>query len=640
MRINKETRDKIIAQSLREIEFSRTYKQGKVTNWQKNEKLLYGKKEKTDDARANIELGRMAEFVHTLLSKVDNPLEFKFHKRKVSQKQRVERLNSLRAYDAQRDDWNIKDVVGKKQAIVYGRAIYCYYADAPDGYYQPHLENVDVYDFLIDPSAGGIDLEKAMYMGRYGVVKTREQLRYGVKNGYYLRTETNELLQGATNATERPTEEQNKQPRQTDQGVWTSNREISSNEKYKFWEWYTTYDGDRYYVCMTNNGQAIRVEKLNEIFKSNLFPFWSYAAFPDLTEFWTPSYCDYVREIFMAQSVAINQMYDNNEMINNPTKVVNINSIESLADLKYRKGGNLVRTKNNIDADKAVQFLRVPSIDTPIKVYQLLDTIQEKASGVTAASKGLAEEDKVGIYEGNAQNSADRFGLFNKTYSWGYRRFAKLYENGVRENLTKKVAVDILGPDGVEVHEIGYSDIFRKNDEFSVMVEASNAETALSEVEKRTKIAFLNSQMANPTQNQKKAYELQAQIAGFDDETIKQLMDTSEFGDSSLMSEADRDIEMILDGKPIKPNLSATSAYMQRFVDYMNDNEENISENQFMRLVAYVEEIKPIIMRNMARAVNNSVLNPQNTLESAMARPSTQDAVLRDMNNQQVINQQ
>ena len=38
----------------------------------------------------------------------------------------------------------------------------------------------------------------------------------------------------------------------------------------------------------------IRVEPLSEIFESNLYPFWTWAAFPDLTEFWTPSYCDYV----------------------------------------------------------------------------------------------------------------------------------------------------------------------------------------------------------------------------------------------------------------------------------------------------------------------------------------------------------
>lgn len=636
--INKQTRDKIVAQALTEIQFARTYKQGKIQNWQKNEQMLYGRKQKGDESRANIELGRMHEFVHSLLSKVDNPLIFKYIKRKPSQKKRVERLNSLRAYDAQRDNWDIKDIVGKKQAIVYGRAIYCYYAESPDGVYRPHLENVDVYDFLVDPAVGGIELDKAMFMGRYGVVKTREQLKRGVKDGYYLKYETQNLIDGASNADEKNQEEVNKQPRQTDQNVWTVNREITGSDKFKFWEWYTTYDGTRYYLCMTNDGDVIRVEKLSDIFDSDEFPFWSYAAFPDLTEFWTPSYCDYVREPFMAQSVSINQMFDNAEQINKPQKVVNVNAIESLAELKYRRDG-IIRTKGNVDADKAVQMLRVPAIDTPIKVYQLLDVIQEKASGVTAGAKGLSDEDKVGIYEGNEANAADRFGLFNKSYSFGYHRFSKLYEQGVREHLKKKVAVDILGADGVEIEEIGYSDIFRKQDTFSVMVEASNSEASLSTVAQRTKIAFLQAQTANPIQNQKKAYEVQAQIAGFEDDQIKQLMDTSEFGDSDVMSEAERDIEMLLDGKTVKPNRVANTAYLQRFVDYTNDNAEDISESQLMRLIAYMEEVKPIVMRNMARAVTMQAMNAPNTMDSSMARPSTQDTVIAEMG-QQPVNQQ
>ena len=62
--------------------------------------------------------------------------------------------------------------------------------------------------------------------------------------------------------------------------------------------------------------------------------------------------------------------------------------------------------------------------------------------------------------------------------------------HGVDEHLTKKVAVDILGPEGIEVEVIGRTDIFRKNDDFAVIVEASNVELALSEQKKRTMGAF------------------------------------------------------------------------------------------------------------------------------------------------------
>lgn len=595
--IRKEIRNKISTQALEEISFSRTVKQGKITNWHKNEDLYYAKKFKSQDSRANVDLGRMQEFVHTLLSKIDNPLVFKFTKRKSSQYSRVKKLNALRAYDSERDNWDIKDIAGKKQAILYGRAVYCYSAESINGY-KVNLENVDVYDFLIDPSAGGLDIENAMFMGRYNIVKTKEELKQGVKDGLYIKTEVEELIRGTGNASEETQEEINKSNRTYGTKVNNDEKEAETQSKFKFWEWSTTYEGERYYVLLTDNGKAIRVEKLKDIFESDMFPFWTWAAFPDLSEFWTPSYADYVREIFMAQSVSINQMLDNAEQINKPQKIVDVNAIEDMARLKYRKEGVIEVTG---DVTKAYRTVETPSIKTPIDVFNMLEQIQEKASGVTAASKGIAEEDKVGIYEGNAANTADRFGLLNKSYSFGYKRFAKLYEWGVREHLNKKIGIDILGADGVELEEVSRRDIFWKDDTFGVMVEASNAELMLSEGEKRTKIAFLASQGANPVQNPSKAYEIQASIAGFSDEEIRQLTDMQEFGDADLIAEADRDIEAILDGKDIKPNQHANVAYQQRLVDYAADNEEAIDAETFKRLALYLESIKPIIQKNVAR---------------------------------------
>lgn len=604
------TRQEIISQALDEIQFARIYKQGKVGNWKLNEQLYYSRKNISLESRANVDLGQMASFVHTLLSKIDNPLTFKFIKRKDSQLKRVKYLNALRVIDQKSDNWDIKDIVGKKQAIIYGRAIYSYFAESENGY-QSHLDNVDVYDFLIDSSGGGIDIERAMYMGNYGVVKTKSEIKAGIKSGIYLKTEANRLLEGSGNATESNQEQTNKQNRTYDTNVNSQQKQIYNPDKFKFWQWFTTYDGERYYLLLSEQGgTAIRVEKLSDIFASNLFPYWTWAAFPDLTEFWTPSYCDYVREIYMAEAVSINQMLDNAEQINKPQKVVNIGAIENLAELKYRRDG-YIKVKKDFNVEQAVQTIKVPSIDTPIKVFQLLDGIAEKASGVTAGAKGVSDEDKVGIYEGNQANAADRFGFLNKSYSFGYNRFAKLWEAGVREHLIKKVAVDILGPDGVEIIDVSRRDIFRKGDDFGVIVESSDAEIALSEVEKRTKLTFLSNNAQNPIQNPMKAYEISATIAGFDEETIRQLQDTSDYGDAGLMSEAERDIEALLDGEKIQPNQSANTAYKQRFVDYLRDNQEKISLEQFTLLTEYVLKLDPIIYRNMVSNANNLLFKQQ-----------------------------
>lgn len=629
MAINYELREKITKQALQELEFARRYKQGKISNWKINEDLYYSKKVPSADSRANVDLGQMSSFVHTLLSKIDNPLVFKYVKRKESQLKRVKYLNALRVTDQQANDWDIKDIAGKKQAIIYGRAIYSYTAESPDGIYKSCLDNVDVYDFLIDPSAGGIDIEKAFYMGRYGVVKTRSEIKKGVKDKVYLKTESDKLLQGKGNSDETIQETTNKENRTVNTDAWNLKKEIGNPDKFKFWEWYTTYEGTRYYLLLNEVGStAIRVEPLSEIFESNLYPFWTWAAFPDLTEFWTPSYCDYVRDIFMAQAVSINQLIDNAEQKNKPQKMVNVGAVKNLAELKYRRDG-YIKVKDGVDLNQAVQVMEVPSITTPIDVFNLLDGIQEKASGVTAGAKGMSDEDKVGIYEGNQANSADRFGFLNKSYSFGYKRFALLWENGVKEHLVKKVAVDILGPNGVEVMEVSRRDIFRKGDKFGVMVESSNAETALSETEKRTKIAFLNSQANNPIQNPQKAYEIQASIAGFEEDTVRQLLDTSDYGNAELMSEAERDLEALLDGEKIAPNQNANTAYKQRLVDYLKDNMENMEYEQFVLISEYILSLEDVINRNMVAQANATLFkqkmaqlsNPSPELTPSGAKP-------------------
>ena len=310
----------------------------------------------------------------------------------------------------------------------------------------------------------------------------------------------------------------------------------------------------------------------------------------------------------MAQDVSINQMLDNAEAINKPQKIVNVGAIENLAELKYRRDG-IIKTKGDFDANRAVQFVQTPSINTPIQVFNILEGIQEKASGVTAGSKGVSDEGgKVGIYEGNQAAAADRFGLLNKSYAFGYKRFARLYERGVRDHLVKRVAVDIMGPDGVEVQEVKRSDIFRKNDEFGLLVEASNAQELLSMQDKRAKINFLRSHGGNQIMNQKKAFEIEASIAGFDEDAIEQLMDVSYFGNSELISECDRDIESLLDGEQIRPNRAANNAYKQKMVNFLKDHEEDMNEKQFAMVVEYINSLEPVIMKNEARSLQNELL--------------------------------
>jgi hypothetical protein len=634
-----------------ELDTARLHKQGKVPNWKKNESMYYGQKQPGDDSRANVDLGRMQEFVHTLLSKIDDPLVFEYKKRKLSQERRVARINAVRDYDRDRDNWDIKDIVGKKQAIIYGRAVYHYTASSLQGY-QPHLDNVDVYDFQIDPNVGGIEIENAFFLGRYGVIKTRQELEKVAKSrekSKYDKQAIKDLLAGGSNRTDNTREELDKRNRRyanQQQRVY----EHYDDDVFVFWEWYTTFNGKRYYVLYNEqSNKAIRVCPLTDLFSSNLWPFWSFASFPDLTEFWTPSYCDYVREIFLAQNVSINQMLDNAEQINKPGKLINASAIPDKAQLKYKRGGNVVEVAGNVPINQAVQMIETPSIDTPLKVYDALEGIQDRVSGVTAAASGVSDtQGRSTIYEGNMQNVADRFGLFNKSYKFGHKRFGKLYEYGIREHMTRKTAIEVLGPDGLDIEMISKFDIFRKNDEFALMVISTNAEVAQSEQKKRAQAAYLSSLMNNPQVNQKEVIQQLGLITGVDQDTIRRLLEVNDFGEAELISEASRDIEDLMDGKQVFPNRRANAAYKQYIVNFLDDHfpgrPNGITTEEWDRIAQYVAQLDQIIVGNTIRQAQEmgrqgleaGVQNPEQQAQGgAMIQPGPAQP-MQDVINQNV----
>lgn len=631
--IPKVLRDKIRDQALKEIQFARTYKQGAVWRWWRNENQFYQRKwnganngywpenisngplngsQTNAESRANVNLGKMRSFVRSILGKIDTPLTFTFKRGSMADLKKAMLLNALKERDADLGDWDYKDLAGKMQLVLYDRAIFAYYADSYQGYCS-HLENVDVYDFLIDPAGGGLDLDKALYMGRYGVRKTKQQLKEGVKEGLYIKTEANTLIAGAGNLGDvTPQEEVNKENRYSYIGS-PANRTLTDTNIYDMWEWYTTYEGKRYYLLLSENGGvAVRVCELTDIFRKDdklgdaPWPFWSYSSLPDLTEFWTPSYADGVSEVFMAQDVSINQMLDNADRINKPQRKVDVSAIENLADLIYRRNG-IIRFKQGKNVNESFQVVETPSIDTPLKTYDKLEQIQQIESGVTASSKGQSDEDKVGIYEGNIAQLADNYSLLNKSYSRGYKRFAKLYWYGIEDHLTKKVAVKILGPKGLEKTVfVGKRDIKPQSD-YEVLVESSNAESQSDNVDKKNKISFLAQYRASPMVNQKVIFETEAGIVGFTSDEIRSMLDVQDAGTAEVISEAERDIEELINGNIIEPNMVANVAYANHILDYMKDHEEDMDGDTFMLFVDYMQRIEPVVARNMATNLTNTL---------------------------------
>lgn len=607
--IKKSIRDEITNQCLKEIEFDRQAKQAKMVNWWKNEDLYYSKKDKNiDSERANVNLNEAQSFVTTFLSKINLPFNFKYVKGEEADLKAARRANALKDKDMKLGRWNYKVMLARIQLIIYGRYIFEYHASSEGGY-KSYLTNTDVYQFLIDPSCGGDDIEKAFHLGRGNIIKSKYDLEAGVKSGKYLKQEVKELISGNGNLDDLTQEDSNAKNRWSAL-LFNQTRILQKPDQWKFWEWYTTYEGVRYYVLITEQGgKAIRIVPLKEIFKSGRYPFFTAAAYPDLTEFWTPSPLDGVREAIYAKQTSINQMLDNGEAINRPMKAFDIGAIKNPALLKYRKDG-LIPVKSGVDVEKAVKFFPTVPITTAVEVYDKLDQIIGLNSGVTPSTKGQAQEKEVGIYEGNQVALNDRFSLFSDAESDAQQRFAELYLAGLDEHLKTKVAIEMIGIDGVEFEEVTKKDISR-NRPFDVMVITAGTEEKMETTIKKNKLTFLSSKSADQSgiYNKKVLAEMEAEIAGFSHDDIKAMTDTKNDENADLMSECAQDIQDLLNGETVIPNELANTAYLQKMRDYMKDQQVYMLKHPDIakKIFAYMDAIQPIIDRNMQEELDKTL---------------------------------
>lgn len=168
--------------------------------------------------------------------------------------------------------------------------------------------------------------------------------------------------------------------------------------------------------------------------------------------------------------------------------------------------------------------------------------------------------------------------------------------------MTNKIAIEMIGLNGVEYKEVTKRDIKRKKN-FDILVSTAGSELSMEATEKRNKLTFIQNNKQNPIFNPKLLAEMEATIAGFNIDEVKAMLD-KDYGNSELMSECARDMQQIIAGKTIKPNQAANTAYAQKLLDFIRDNEENLNDEVVGNLMIYFEDIQPIIMRNATRNMN------------------------------------
>jgi hypothetical protein len=191
----------------------------------------------------------------------------------------------------------------------------------------------------------------------------------------------------------------------------------------------------------------------------------------------------------------------------------------------------------------------------------------------------------------------------NKSYAEGYYRFAVLHKEGVMQDLKKKTAVQILGPMGLEIEMVTSRDLKPYQNDYDILVESSSAEAQTNAAESKNKITFLSVYKGDQTINQKVLFETQAAIAGVDDDTVKRLLDTSDYDAIEVIAQADEAFQLLIGGHKAPLYKDANTAFLQRLHDLSDKFDHELTPEQHAVVFAYIEQITPIVEQNAARSV-------------------------------------
>ena len=622
--LDKTLADKLVSIAVLQVQTASKFKQKRMEDIAQNEEYYYGKKRKTLKGRFSLNLPVMSGFVDTLLSKIDDPPVVNFGYTDLADLKRSLKVNSAWKIDSDTNhgNWNFKDRCEKKLAIFSGRGISKYFADS-DPKYKSHLEVVDHNNFLCEPKGGG-HLSNHSFMGETNIWKTGHDLKNG---DIYKQTQVAELLNALNTEDFKQNEDLYKEAteRYDSLGLDIKSNTYVGVPTVRFIEWYMTHEGQRYYLLFEySTGIWVKAHKLVDVFESDIYPYTSWATNPDAFNFWSKAPADDARPLCEIMDVLFTQTINNRQKINAGMRGYDFEAVPDPSQLEYRPDGliefKLAPGKRIHDA---VYEFKTEGLDGTIDLIGIVDSFLGRKTGVTSDIQGAAEEDmKVGVYFGNLQQVADRLGLFNKSYKEAWAEKGLRYWHGLKEHLTEKMAVKMIGSRGIEWDDLTKEDL-RPITEFDITITGGSSEERLNEMQKREKKESLLLIQKDPDLKlQVNLKWLLTQIlttGGYEEADIKMAADKENEGNLELFSEAEQAIQDILQDREPQINRGANTAFIKYIMDFAldkidfqdkeSDDKELKKKEWYMKLMNYAEAHLMIAAENMARMANIMALN-------------------------------
>ncbi len=632
--VGKLIRKKIVDQSVQQLRTSRIFKRARMTQVKENEDLYHGIVEKSIRNPFNECFPFMAGYIDHLRSKIDDDSSLSYGHTAESDLKRTNKLQAM--YDKvsksiePNDSWDIKHRHAKYNALFSGRAIYKFYCERTPKF-SSNLDVISHYDFHCEPRGGAI-IENHLFVGQDNIFKNKEDLRdnplYDQEQVVSLFTNKN----GGADYKENNDVDASRNNRYSAMGQDPVTNNYVGQDVVKLVEWYTTYKGKRYYVLFNEQTNiAIRVCRLKDIFPDELWPYLSWATNEDPDLFWSKAPADDARPVAKNINTFLNQELYNRQKRNYGQRGYDAEMFPNVASLADWRPDGLIPVNTfggQRKINEGVYEFKVGDLNGTLDLVTWIEQFVGKQIGYTASSAGQAEQDKkVGVFEGEVQQSEQLIGVKNKSY----RNFLSLlglhFQQGVENNLTEPEAIEVMGAKGVEWDELTPKDLEFERP-LKIQPIGGTSELQLKRVQDQEKFAVLEDLSGNPNSgvNPQWVSREKLLLKGYTEDQIKDAFSQDSFATRELMSEAAQAEKDIVEGEMPKLNRGANAAFMQHIVDFATDT-EGLDLETHNKLIEYAMAHTDIATENEARNIKDIIRKRRMSIMGGDVKGTNPDAM-------------
>lgn len=596
--------DQIVKQARAEYEAGLKYRHDREKEWSLIEDFYFNRVKKSLKSRFNVPVPVIPGFVDTWQSKMAKHVLLNFEQQEEADYMAAKKATAF--YNAQKGhddyDWDMADTDGKKEAALYGRAIYETYSESKPKY-KSYLNPVDVYDFIADPMGGG-HLENHRFAMQDNVMRSREELNAGADSGLYNKAQVEKMI----NATKKDTLVNNdnmfhsKLNRLTALGLDGISYNYAGQDLYKFIKAGTTFNGKRYYVVFNYElGIWIRCQPLEDVFKSGLWPWTSWATNRDTFNYWSKSPCDDMVPMSEMIRILVNQEFDNRNKTNYNQRAYDPDIFPNPAELEWRTDG-LIAAKAGLGAKKiadGIYQFETPQLSGTINLVNWIDNMLKEKSGINSEAQGGADTNKVGIAYLNVQQSAERQALVYESYIKCWQAIGRRFLWGLFEHMRGPLAVKIIGEKGAAWDELARREI---NTDWDIKVEGGMEDIEKDAIKKKQLSDILETFQPDELSITSPKWRVKTKLsaAGVDDDEVRMAFDLEEDQNREVLAKASQMIQDCLDGKPYRSYRGATTGFVQKIVDYATDT-DGLAQPEFDKLMAMAQAHMDIAAKNAAR---------------------------------------